>query len=83
MIHHLFRGGPIMKRVPAVDADCCIGCEVCTQICPEVFRMTGDDHHSHSHGHEHKSEVYNPNGAPVAKIEQAMDSCPSACIYWL
>ena len=72
-----------MNRVPAVDADCCIGCEVCTQICPEVFRMTGDDHHSHSHGHEHKSEVYNPNGAPVVKIEQAMDSCPSACIYWL
>ena len=51
-----------MKRVPGVDADCCIGCEVCTQICPEVFRMTGDDHHSHSHGHEHKSEVYNPGG---------------------
>jgi ferredoxin len=44
--------------------------------------MSGDEHHSHAHGHEHKSEVYNPTGAPEAKIEQAMDNCPSACIYW-
>lgn len=71
-----------MARIPAVDKDCCIGCEVCTQICPEVFRMCDDDHHSHAHGHDHKSEVYNPTGAPEAKIEQAMDSCPCACIYW-
>ena len=45
--------------------------------------MCGDEHHSHAHGHDHKSEVYNPTGAPVEKIEKAMDSCPSACIYWV
>lgn len=71
-----------MARIPAVDKDCCIGCEVCTQICPEVFRMREDEQHSHAHGHDHKSEVYNPTGAPEAKIEQAMDNCPCACIYW-
>lgn len=25
-----------------VDKDTCIGCEVCTQICPEVFSMDDD-----------------------------------------
>lgn len=71
-----------MSRIPVVDQEACIGCEVCTQICPEVFRMEGDDHdHDHDH-HEHKSMVYNPTGASEAKIEQAMDNCPAACIYW-
>lgn len=25
-----------------VDPDICIGCTLCTQICPEVFKMEGD-----------------------------------------
>jgi ferredoxin len=25
-----------------VDKDTCTGCELCTQTCPEVFRMEGD-----------------------------------------
>jgi len=71
-----------MPRVPVVDQEACIGCELCTQICPEVFRMEGDDHdHSEGH-HEHKSMVYNPTGASETKIEEAMDRCPAACIYW-
>ena len=65
-----------MPRTPVVDQDACIACEVCTHICPEVFRMEGEDHD------EHKSSVYNPTGAPEAKIEEAMDSCPASCIYW-
>ncbi|PLY06561.1 MAG: ferredoxin [Desulfuromonas sp.] len=67
-----------MPRIPVVDQECCISCEVCTQLCPEVFRMEGDDDHSH----DHKSEVYNPAGASEEKIEAAMDACPAACIYW-
>lgn len=69
-----------MPRIPVVDQDTCIGCELCTQICPEVFRM--EEKEGGGHGHDHKSTVYNPTGAPEAKIEQAMDSCPVACIYW-
>jgi len=67
-----------MPRIPAIDPDCCIGCEVCTQICPEVFRME-EGHEDHAH---EKAIVYNPTGAPEAKIEIAMDNCPAACIYW-
>ena len=33
-----------MPAIPAVDQDCCIGCEACTQICPEVFRMEEEVH---------------------------------------
>jgi len=25
-----------------VDPDLCTGCELCTEACPEVFRMEGD-----------------------------------------
>lgn len=68
-----------MARTPVVDQDACIGCEVCTQICPEVFRMEEGDGGDH---HDHKSTVYNPTGAPEEKIEEAMNNCPVACIYW-
>lgn len=70
-----------MARIPAVDQECCIGCEVCAQICPEVFRMEEEDD-DHGHGHDHKSIVHNPTGAHESKIETAMDACPAACIYW-
>lgn len=62
-----------MARIPVVEQDDCIGCEVCTQICPEVFTMNHDIE---------KSFVHDPDGASVEKIEQAMDGCPAACIYW-
>lgn len=29
-----------MKAV--VDPDVCIGCTLCTQICPDIFRMEGE-----------------------------------------
>ncbi len=67
-----------MPRIPAIDPECCIGCEACTQVCPEVFQME-DSNNGHAH---EKAVVYNPTGAPQAKIEAAMDNCPSACIYW-
>ena len=68
-----------MPRTPVVDQETCIGCETCVNICPEVFRM---EESGGGHGHEHKSTVYNPFGAPEAKIEVAMDNCPVACITW-
>ena len=67
-----------MSRIPAIDPDCCIGCEVCTQVCPDVFCMQeGSDDHAHE-----KAMVHNPTGAAEPMIEKAMDNCPSACIYW-
>jgi len=71
-----------MSRTVAVDQDCCIGCEVCAQLCPQVFRMSGDEHgHDHDHA-DNKSYVHDPHGATEDQIEAAMDACPAACIYW-
>jgi len=61
-----------MTRLPDLDHDCCIGCETCVRLCPEVFTMVS----------EHKAGIHNPTGAPAAQIETAMDACPAACITW-
>lgn len=58
-----------MKAI--VDQDTCIGCELCVEICPDVFRMEAG-----------KSVVY---ATPVsAKAEktciEAKDACPVTAI---
>jgi ferredoxin len=45
---------------------------VCVDICPAVFRFDADN----------RAEVYAPDGAEAAAIQEAMDLCPVACIYW-
>jgi ferredoxin len=62
-----------MPRIPCVEQSICTGCELCEQICPEVFRMNDDG----------VSEVYNPQGASEDKIQEAIDSCPVQCISWI
>jgi ferredoxin len=61
-----------MSRVPWVDQEVCISCTLCVQAAPEVFRMN----------EKNVSEVYNPTGAPEARIQQAIDGCPVSCIQW-
>ena len=50
-----------------VDEETCIGCGLCPDICPEVFRMTGD-----------KAEAYKD---PVPEeledaVREASEGCP-------
>ncbi len=45
-----------------VDPEICIGCTLCTSICPEVFSMKGD------------KAVADPKPVP----DEAKDSCRSA-----
>lgn len=50
-----------------VDPQICISCELCTQICPEVFKMEGD-----------KAVAY-VDPIPVEReysCKDAADSCP-------
>lgn len=61
-----------MARKPYVDKDVCIGCELCVNTAPEVFRM--DDNNL--------AEVYNPTGATEDMIQEAIDGCPVNCIHW-
>jgi ferredoxin len=60
----------IMKAT--IDRDGCIGCGLCTDTCPEVFRM-GDDGYA---------EVYTdpvPSAAEDTAVEAA-DNCPVSVI---
>jgi ferredoxin len=61
-----------MARTPYVDQDACIGCQLCANTLPEVFRMN-----------EHSlAEVHAPAGAPEDQIQEVIDSCPVNCIHW-
>lgn len=54
-----------------VDPELCIGCTLCVQTCPEVFRMEGD-----------KAVVYVdaiPKNTEV-RCKQAADECPVTAI---
>jgi ferredoxin len=62
-----------MKK-PWVDQDACVGCGLCVDNVPDVFRLK-------EHG---KVEVFDPGGAYNDTIQQeAIDICPVSCIQWL
>ena len=58
-----------MKAV--VDANVCTGCELCVQVCPEVFEMDGA---------VSKVKVAVVPPAAEASCKEAADSCPVTCI---
>ncbi len=53
-----------------VDEELCIGCELCVQICPEVFEMNTDG----------KSIVKAGVDVNTDCVEEAIDSCPTSAI---
>ena len=55
-----------------VDKETCIGCEVCVNICPEVFSMDDDDLAVAIDG-DIPDEV-------MGECEEAKDSCPTSSI---
>jgi ferredoxin len=61
-----------MARIPYVDQDVCISCNLCADTTPEVFRMNDDG----------LAEVYDEAGASEERIQEAMDVCPVTCIHW-
>lgn len=53
-----------------VDAEACIGCEVCADICPQVFEMKDD-----------KAVVVDgANCDDAGCCQEAADSCPTEAI---
>lgn len=55
----------------SVDAANCTGCELCIQVCPEVFEMDNGIA---------KAKVDPVPAASEASAKEAADSCPVACI---
>jgi ferredoxin len=57
---------------PVIDPDLCTGCELCVDICPEVFEM-GDDDLAHVTNE-------NPGEDLLESVQEAIDSCPASAI---
>jgi ferredoxin len=59
----------ISMAAPIVDLDLCIGCGLCTELCPKVFELRDD-----------KAWVINPQACDTCDCQQAVDSCPVTAI---
>ena len=62
-----------MSRTVYLVKEECIGCGLCQDICPEVFRLDEE---------EMVAKVIKPQGGPENLIQDAVDSCPVSCIHW-
>jgi ferredoxin len=62
-----------LSKAVYLDAEECIGCGSCVEICPEVFQMQEG---------EEKALVIKPAGGPEDLVQEAMDTCPVSCIHW-
>ncbi len=55
-----------------IETEECIGCESCVELCPDIFAFDED---------EEKAYVLLPEGGDEGCIEEAVSSCPGACIH--
>jgi ferredoxin len=62
-----------MAKKVVVDADECVACGTCVEVCPEVFKLEEGDE---------AVKVIKATGGPEDKIQEAIDSCPVQCIKW-
>ena len=61
-----------MSPVPFVKTNSCTTCDVCAEICPDVFQINDDL----------VAEVVDPFGDTEEAIQEAIDLCPESCIVW-
>jgi ferredoxin len=54
---------------PVVNIDLCIGCGLCSELCPKVFELKDD-----------KAWVKDAKGCDSCDCPQAVDSCPVQAI---
>ena len=62
-----------MARRVVLDDECCVACEACVELCPEVFEMDESGE---------KARVIKEEGGDAECIEEAIESCPESCISW-
>ncbi len=57
----------------SVSREDCIGCELCTQIEPDVFRMNSE---GFAEAYKEADESNKEN------VQEAIDACPGSAIGW-
>lgn len=62
-----------MSKQVAIDQGECLGCEACVELCPEIFGFDID---------ETKAYVLMAEDGDEDCIEEAIASCPAACISY-
>jgi ferredoxin len=67
-------GGDDQEKGVYVDEVTCIGCKNCVHVAPNTFYIENDFG---------RSRVYNQDGDGEEIVQEAMDTCPVNCIYWL
>ena len=61
-----------MSRTVWIDKPACTGCNICVEMCPDVFELD----------EEMVALVQNPKGDDEEAIQDALDACPENCIHW-
>ena len=59
-------------EAPVIELDQCILCEVCIDVCPEVFAMNDAGY----------VEVLELNEYPLETVLEAVRNCPADCIIF-
>ncbi len=54
----------------SIDKDLCVGCELCPQVCADVFEMTDDG----------KAGIIAGSDQSAACVQDAVDQCPVVSI---
>ena len=61
-----------MSRTLWIERPDCTGCNICVELCPDVFELDEDA----------VAVVHNPRGDTDEAIQEALDACPEGCIHW-
>jgi ferredoxin len=59
-------------KIPVVELSDCILCEICVDVCPDVFRMNAA-------GFIEAAEL---DQYPEGEVDDVIQNCPCDCILW-
>lgn len=69
-----------MVQKAFVDRNICIGCSVCSNVCPDVFTVKEDPQNNNAYKSFPDDNV---EQAPITEaVDKAIGMCPVQCISW-